>query len=73
MRAIAVLFTASLLVGCSAGEPGASGQPSASSAAAGQNAPVEKSGCELLTDAEVGEATGTTVSGHEEASLNGCR
>jgi len=74
MRVIAALFMASLLVGCSnTVEPGSPETPPASTADAGQGAPVEKSGCELLTDSEVSEATGATVSGHEEAGLDGCR
>jgi hypothetical protein len=65
MRAIAALFTASLLVSCSnTVEPGSSETPPA---------PVEESGCELLTDGEVSAATDAPVSGHEEASLDGCR
>lgn len=75
MRAIAVLFTTILLAGCGGGtgEPGASSQPPASAADAEEDAAVDRSGCELLTDAEVAEATATTVTGHEEASLDGCR
>jgi hypothetical protein len=75
MRAIAVLFTTILLTGCGggAGEPGASSQPPAAAADAEEDAAVDRSGCELLTDAEVAEATATTVTGHEEASLDGCR
>jgi hypothetical protein len=30
------------------------------------------SGCELLSDAEVGQALGTVIASHEDSGLNGC-
>lgn len=70
MRTIAVLFTILLMGrGGGAGEPAASSPPADDEVEAASVRP----GCELLTDAEVADATGTTVSGHEEYSLDGCR
>lgn len=76
MRRLSVLVMAGFLVGCGGGEgadasdkaavPAASDGGSAASVAA-------RHACELVSDAEVGTATGTTVESHEETGLNGCR
>jgi len=76
MRAVTMLFMAGVLVDCGGGDggPRATDDPAASAAdVGGDEAASDTSGCDLLTDAEVGEATGTTIASHEEAGLNGCR
>ncbi len=76
MRAVTILFMAGVLVDCGGGDDGprATDDPPASAAdVVGDEAASDTSGCDLLTDAEVGEATGTTIASHEESGLHGCR
>lgn len=73
MRGLALVVMAGLLSGCGGGAdtPESSAAPAVDSG--GSAVSEDRSGCELLTDAEVGEATAATVTGHEEYSLSGCR
>ncbi len=75
MRPVAMLFLAGVLVDCGGGDggPRATQDPARSADAGGDEEASETSGCDLLTDAEVGEATGATIAGHEESGLRGCR
>lgn len=71
MHWLGLLAVAVLLAGCGGGSSESS---AAGGAGAGTSeAAAVKPGCELLTDAEVGQALGTTVASHEESGLNGCR
>ncbi|MGH9318562.1 MAG: hypothetical protein ACRD3V_01530 [Vicinamibacteria bacterium] len=66
---------AGVLVDCGGGdgEPRADDDPPASAADVGGDEDAsDTSSCDLLTDAEVGEATGTTIASHEESGLHGC-
>jgi hypothetical protein len=76
MRRMAVWLMAGLTLGCGGGDPDgsrASDKAQVPSARAGNADPAPvKRGCDLLTDTEVGEATGTAISSHEESGLNGC-
>ncbi|HXW04196.1 MAG TPA: hypothetical protein VD833_03110 [Vicinamibacterales bacterium] len=74
MRCVGALVMAGLFAGCGGGSGDGSDRAPAPAADAGSATPVATaSGCDLLTDAEVGEATGTTIESHEESGLNGCR
>lgn len=71
MRWLAVALAIGCLMAC--GEPGGSDTEPAATATDSAAAPVELAGCDLLSDAEVGTALGTTIAGHEESGLSGCR
>jgi hypothetical protein len=77
MRSLWALFMAGFLAGCGGASDRSDESDKAASPAAvvedATNLAAEKSGCDLLTDAEVGQATGTMITRHEEAGLNGCR
>lgn len=74
MRCLGVLLVVGLAAGCGGGRSDSSDTAPATGAAGGGAAPpAGKTGCDLLTDAEVGEALGTSISGHEDAGLSGCR
>jgi hypothetical protein len=64
-----------LVASCGGGRSESSDAAPATGAPAGggADAAARKTGCDLLTDAEVGEAIGTTIAGHEDAGLSGCR
>lgn len=76
MRRLSVLVMAGFLVGCGGGE-GADASDKAPAPAASDSGSAsrvaDKRACELLSDAEVGAATRTTIESHEETGLNGCR
>jgi hypothetical protein len=75
MRCLGVVLIVALATGCGGSGSDSSDRAAAPGAAAGGAAePASgKTGCDLLTDAEVGEAIGTTIAGHEDAGLAGCR
>lgn len=72
MRRLALIVMAGLLSGCGGGADTPESSPAAADSG-GSAVSEDRSGCELLTDAEVGQATAATITGHEEYSLNGCR
>lgn len=75
MRCLGVLLMVGLAASCGGSRSDSPDRAPASGAAAGGAADpaAGKTGCDLLTDAEVGEALGTTISGHEDSGLAGCR
>ena len=75
MRCLGVLLVVGLAASCGGrGSDSSDTTPASGAAAAGAADPAtDKTGCDLLTDAEVGEALGTTIAGHEDAGLAGCR
>lgn len=72
MRWLAVALALGCLTGCGQDSGGSDTEPAAPATDSAAS-PVETAGCDLLTDAEVGTAIGTTIAGHEESGLAGCR